>query len=639
MMLNKKPLWAVTFVAIPILMASTGLFIQSNRLLPIDTSVPEAAKSDIDMQKKVRTRLGQTPMAFERNQGQTDTQVKFLSRGLGYALFLTPTEAVFKLEGASKAQGQGKNAIVRMALVGASDNPTMVGRDLQKNQSNHFRGQDPSRWLTNVNRYGKVEYSNVYPGVDLVYYGKQQQLEYDFIVAPGRDPRQIAVKFDGVQSRKLDAQGNLVLGTQAGELVQQKPLVYQDINGKRHMIDSQYQLLADNRIGFQIGRYDQSEPLVIDPIMEFGATFGGTLNDRAYSVAVDRAGYIYIAGMTVSDDFPTVGAIKPTKQEFSNNEAFVSKLNIAGNAFIYSTYFGGNAGGDDEIRGIAVDATGNVYITGITYSTAFPLVGAIQATKGSFADAFVTKINASGNALVYSTYLGGNSHDYGYGIAVNAAGEAYVVGTTQSTDFPTAAARQVANGGGGDRDAFVSKLNASGSAFVFSTYHGGAFSDYGYAIALDPAGNAYITGETDSTNFPLASAKQAVKGTFFDAFISKISANGNTLTYSTYLGGNDYDRGFGIAVDKTGAAYVTGETGSLNFPIFNAYQATKGLSTTTDAFITKYVPAGTAFAYSTYLGGSGHDYARAIAIDPAGNAYVTGDTRSNNFPVTAAMQP
>jgi hypothetical protein len=588
---------------------------------------------------------GQVPLSFEANQGQTDSQVRFLSRGSGYALFLTPGETVVSLH---KPGGPGNDGaavqasadtVLHTRLVGANAAPQVIGLEKLPGTSNYFIGNDPTRWQANVPNYGKVAYQNIYPGINLVYYGNQRQLEYDFVVASGANPGVIKLAFEGAQDMTLDHQGNLVLHTAGGDVVEQAPVLYQQAGGARQAISGHYVLGRDDQVGFAVGAYDASRPLVIDPVLSYSTLLGGSRTDLSADragIAVDAAGNAYVTGITDSFDFPTTPGTFQTA--FAGHPAFVTKLNAAGSALVYSTYLGGSGG--DTGRGIAVDAAGNAYVMGDTSSTNFPTTpGAFQtAFGGSISHVFVAKLNAAGSALVYSTYLGGSRNEFGGGIAVDAAGNAFVTGSTSSTNFPTTpGAFQTANGGGAD--AFVAKLNAAGSALVYSTYLGGSGTDSPEGIAVDAAGNAYVTGITRSTNFPTTlGAFQTAFGGGDDAFVAKLNAAGSALVYSTYLGGSGNDAGSGIAVDAGGNAYVTGDTSSTNFPTTpSAFQTTN--SGGQDAFVAKLNAAGSALVYSTYLGGSGSDGGRGIAVDAAGNAYVTGGTSSTNFPTANPLQP
>jgi hypothetical protein len=593
----------------------------------------------------VQEAYGKSPLHFEANQGQTASQVKFLSRGPGYTLFLTPTEAVLTLK-----QAKGKDSLratrhalrehdltaLRMKIEGANPSPRATGLEPLPGIVNYFIGDDPAQWRTNVTTYAKVRYDGLYPGVDLIYYGTQRQLEYDFVVRPGADPSSIALSFQGADRLEVDAQGDLVLHTAAGAIRMRKPVIYQEGGGVRKEISGGYVLMGEHLVGFQVAAYDASRPLIIDPVLSYSTYLGGSgFDDQGLGIAVDAAGNAYVTGFTDSLDFPTTaGAFQPTLGGFGFNDAFVMKFNPTGSALVYSTYLGGRGG--DEGLGIAVDAAGNAYVTGDTGSTDFP------TTAGAFQPggpgAFVTKLDPTGGALVYSTYLGGSDFDQGTGIAVDAAGNAYVTGGTSSTDFPTTAgAFQTTFGGGlGFPDAFVTKLNASGTALVYSTYLGGGGIDRGFGIAVDAAGNAYVTGFSDSLDFPTtAGAFQVTFGGGGDAFVTKLNPTGAALVTSTYLGGSGADAGRGIAVDAAGNAYVTGETDSRDFPTTGgAFQPTFD-GPDFDAFVTKLNPTGAALVYSTYLGGSEFDVTQGIAVDAAGNAYVTGETSSRDFPTTA----
>ncbi|MBI4637936.1 MAG: SBBP repeat-containing protein [Candidatus Rokubacteria bacterium] len=504
--------------------------------------------------------LATLPLHFEANHGQTDGGVRFLARAPGYTLFLTPTEAVTApprggerpardwrprgldrtrdarlgvtrlstAEAVRDARPPGP-AVVRMKLLGANPDPLVTGVDQLPGRINYFLGNDPARWRTNIPTYARVRYGDVYPGVDLVYDGSRRRMEFDFVLAPGADPGLIRLAFEGAGSVALDERGDLLLKTAAGELRLQKPHLYQESGGRRVAVDGSFALVAAPCKG---------RPCPAAPVQ----------------VAVQVAAY----------DTGKPLVIDPVLS--------------------YSTYLGGSAG--DEGFGIAVDASGNAYVAGQTSSTNFPTASALQPVLGGFSDAFVTKLDPSGATLVYSTYLGGSAVELNggtAGIAVDASGNAYVTGDTSSTDFPTASALQPASGG--STDAFVTKLNPTGAALVYSTYLGGSSNDRGLGIAVDASGNAHVTGITLSTDFPTASALQPAFGGIIDAFVTKLDPTGATLVYSTYLGGSNNDQGHSIAVDASGNAYVTGFTLSTDFPTVSALQpAFGGLD---DAFIAR----------------------------------------------------
>ena len=435
----------------------------------------------------------------------------------------------------------------------------------------------------------------------------------------------------------LDDQGNLVLHTASGDVLQHAPVVYQEVGGSRQAVVGQFVLVGQNEVGFRVGVYDSAMPLVIDPVLlTLSSYLGGNADESAYGIAVDSIGSVYVTGRTSSTNFPTtLGAYSTTKG--GDTDTFVTKLNATGTALVWSTYLGGNA--DDYPYDIAVDSAGNAYVTGGTSSheSPPPRPAPTRAHYGGGAyDAFVAKLNATGTGLIYSTYLGGNAYDLGYGIAVDASGHAYVTGWTTSANFPTTpGAYQVASFNA--YDVFVSKLDAAGTALIFSTYIGGSDKQatFGQDIALDAVGNAYVTGGTYSANFPTTpGACRGTYGGLGDAFLAKLNAAGTTLVYSTYLGGSNFDTGSGIAVDSAGNAYVTGSTLSTNFPTtLGAYQGTYA-GGVYDAFVAKLNAAGTALVYGTYLGGSNKDTGAGIAVDSAGNSYVSGSTSSANFPTT-----
>ena len=597
---------------------------------------------------QVRERYGNLPLSFEANHGQSDSSVKFLSRGSGYSLFLTSNEAVLVLSRSEPDESQKasrlaraavrarhrKSAVVRMTLVNANPQSQAAGHDALPGKSNYFIGNDPAKWRTNIPTYAKVKYEGVYPGVDLVYYGNQGQLEYDFVVAPGADPRLVTLAFEGARDVHIDARGELVLGVESGEVRQHKPVVYQEVAGVKQEVAGRYVMKGKRQVGFQVAAYDPSRQLIIDPVLVYSTYLGGNSLDRGFGIAVDGAGSAYVTGITASTDFPTTSGAAETTDPGASN-AFVTKLNATGSELVYSTYLGGSAG--DFGRGIAVDGAGSAYVTGNTGSTDFPTTArAVQTTNGGgLGDAFVTRLDATGSALVYSTYLGGSDNETGIAITIDGAGSAHATGVTFSTDFPTTAGAVQTTFAGGNTDAFVTRLNATGSGLVYSTYLGGSNSDFGFGIAVDGAGSGYVTGFTNSTDLPTTTgaAQPTYGGGFGEAFVTKLNATGSGLVYSTYLGGSSDDFGFGIAVDGGGSGYVTGVTTSTNFPTTAGAAQTiyAGLS---DAFVTRLDASGSELVYSTYLGGSDFDEGEGIAVDGAGSAYVTGDTISTNFPTT-----
>jgi hypothetical protein len=644
-----------------------------NGKTPSTIAATVLAPTPAEPMKAVRARVGEQygklPLSFERNRGQVDGAVKFLTRGNGYNLFLTATEAVLTLTRVEKVKlreklsvesvlGDSRDAktepaVLRMKLLGAKADAEVTGHNEQSGKSNYFLGNDPAKWRTNVPHYSRVHYGSVYPGVDLVYYGSQLQLEYDFVISPGSSPDKIKMAFEGANEIVVDTDGALRLKTAAGELRQQKPVIYQTVSGARKEVSGRYRISDKHEIGFEVAEYDRKYPLVIDPVLSYASYLGGSRREEGYGIAVDSFGNAYVVGLTESPDFPTVNSRPPG----NDYEVFVTKVHASGSAMVYSTYLGGR--GSEQGAAIAVDSSGHAFVTGITNSSDFPISPIPSAgAGGARANAFVTKLSPEGSTLVYSTLLGGNEDDLGLGIAIDSGGSAYVTGQTSSSDFPAGNGGQPPLGNyhsGGD--AFITKVNPAGTSLVYSVFVGGTGYDDGRAIAVDSAGSAYITGATHSTDFPTANALQPhISGTCpsptpiarcFEAFVTKLNPAGSAFVYSTYLGGDFRDEGHGIAVDSFGNAYVTGETSSLNFPVTaNAFQPaiseTNGgpFIPNSDAFVTKFNAAGTALVYSTYLGGTGEsEPVNGIALARDGSAYVAGSAGSQTFPILDAFQP
>lgn len=571
---------------------------------------------------------GRMPMRFEPNLGQAPAGVKYLARGQGYMLALGKREADLVLHQPISASATQAPKTLHLSMAGGKARPRLQPEQLQTSHSNYFIGRDRSRWHSGVANYGAVRYRQVYPGIDWVLYGNPQQLEYDLVVAPHADPQQIRLRIGGADSLALDAAGDLVVSAGQQTLVQHRPVVYQTVDGERREVTGGYRI-EGRQVAFELGAYDHSRELTIDPVLVYSTYYGGDATDVGAAIAVDSAGNVYVAGTTT-------GHLPVTQFDLSlsgPSDGFVAKFDANGR-LVFATYLGGSDG--DNIHGIAVDANGYIYLAGTTSSTDFPLLHPFQATLTGTSAAFYTQLLPSGAGLYCSTYLGGNNESTATAIAVDSGGRAYVAGYTSSTTFPVLNAYQ-GTYGGGSNDAFVAKFSVTGSALAYSTYLGGSNDDQATGIALDSALNAYVTGSTSSSNFPVtAGAVQTANGGSSDGFVTKLGAAGNVVTYSTYLGGIVADFSTAIAVDSAGNAYVAGQTSGFFPGTANGLQP--NFAGYIDGFVTKLNPAGTARLYSTYLGGRDRDVIQALAIDSAGNAYVAGMTVSSDFPLLNPLQ-
>lgn len=588
---------------------------------------------------EVRPEQRALSLSFEANQGQVDSKIRFLSRARGYSLLLTDTEALLKLPGASQSVGGQTSSWIRMQHAGANPAPHVKGSDLTSSKSHYFLGSDPRTWRTDVPHYAKVGYEGLYPGVDLVYYGNEGQLEYDYVLQPGVNPDVITLGFQGVDGLSVDTSGDLRIVSASGQLCLKKPRAYQWSEGSARAIQSAYSLRGEHQIGFQLGAFDPSLPLVIDPVLTFSTFLGGSEDDRGLSIAVDAEGNSYVAGVTQSSNFPQSSNSPGTGGE----DLFVSKLNPSGSALIYSAYLGGS--GADVTRGLAVDAEGNVYVSGGTRSTNFPVTaGAFQTTLRGPSDAFAFKLNPAGNQLIYSTYLGGTNEEgfAGGGLVVDAAGQAYITGVTDSLDFPTSRVTFQRGFGGGSSDAFVSKLRADGTGLAYSTYLGGFDLDEGRGIAVDSPGRVYVTGRTRSPNLVIHNAYQSFRrSTLDDAFLTKFNALGDLVTYSTFLGGSGNESAHGIVVDDSGLAYLAGETDSTDLLTTSDALKKEHEGSDLDGFILKLRTTASrsrSLAYASFFGGSGNDSIRALAVGLTGAVYISGVTDSVDFPTLNAPQ-
>jgi len=609
------------------------------------------------------------PMSFEVNQGQADSSVRFVARGSGYTILLGPGEAALALQVPGKGaripgvQPQPKTTtrVLRMKIEGADLGAPAAALERLPGVSNYFIGNDPRGWHTNIPTYKKVQFENIRPGVNLVYYGNQGQLEYDFDLSAGVDPQSLALRFEGSDAT-VDSRGNLVFASSDGKMNFRRPIAYQTDKSnpaRKHFLTASYVLKGHNRVGFQVRGYDRSEPLVIDPSLTYSTYLGGSGGDTGNAIALDALNDAYITGSTSSTNFPkgSPSGTSPYQGSYGGDtDAFVTKLRYDGEAIIFSTYLGGN--NYDIGQGIGVDVSADVYIAGSTESANFPTTAsAFQVALAGQSNAFVSKLDPNGSKLLYSSYLGGSNIDYGLALAIDLSGNMFVTGSTQSTDFPTVNPLQAGNAGNGD--AFVAEIDPNlptTAQLVYSTYLGGSSADSGQGIAVDSGDHAYVTGFTFSTNFPTYAALQGSNAGSVDAFIAEINPGGGSFEFSTYLGGTGDDRAWAITLDSQNNIYIAGSTLTAcspanstttycnpisTFPITaGAYQT----STTKESpgypvvFVTEMNHFGNALVYSSLLGGSLSDVASGIAVDGSGDAYVTGYTESSDFPTANAVQ-
>jgi hypothetical protein len=638
---------------------------------------------------EVNSSLTSKRLVFTENQGQWDGQVSFRANAGGATLWFTANGAVYqftrRLPGAREAREtrlvrvipsavEGRlqpdsieSISIKASFVGANPNPQIIGLEALEYKCNYFFGNDPNEWHTDVSNYNAIVYEEIYTGIDLKYYGNDKQMEYDFIVSPGADPSQIQMRYEGAESISINDNGELVVETKWGEVIEQRPVIYQEANNARTLVDGNYRLVGDNSFGFNLDKnYDPTIPLVIDPVLAYSTFLGSSGMDNLESIVVDDSGNAYVTGYTGPTGFPLVNEYQSSGNGITT---FVTKLNASGDDLIYSTYLSGRS--DDYVFDIAVDIDGCAYITGCTWSDNYPTVDPYQTYRGTYEwqDVFVTKLSPEGNAIVYSTYLAGTHIDYGQSIAVDSSGQAVITGGTHSGNFPRKRSLQGLNG---NWDAFVTKLNSAGNDLVYSTYLGGSGMDYGRGVAADDSGNAYVTG-SPSSDFPTTADAYATSG---GAFVVKLSDTGS-LVYSTRLGsggasGNDIaldkdanayitgggtaltklnasgnfrffatsqgaGSGWSIAVDSSGRASITGTTMSNHFPTVEPLQAHR--QGDYDAVVTQYGRYGGELLFSTYLGGSNWDEGRGIAVDASGDIYVVGTAPGGGFPILGGFQP
>jgi len=683
-------------------------------ILKFDPLVFDRHRASLDIGAKKRADVvgaySRLPIYFIPNRAQVDKRVKYYAVGPGYSFFLTGNEAAYSFvksapkgslargapgnEAAARRKASGHT--LKIKFFGANPNASVNGEKKQGTKVNYFRGRDAGKWRSDIPTFAQVSYKNIYKGIDLVYRGDQSKIKYEFRVAAGADYRRIRLVYSGADSLAVDKKGDLIIKTPLGKLKDERPYVYQVVNGKRLRVSGDF-TVNGRTVSFLAGVYDPSYPLIIDPGLLYSTYVGGGSMDNGVDLlAVDSSGSAYITGYTSSVNYPTtVGAYDSTQN--GGTDVFVSKLNSAGNGLVYSTFLGGSA--NDYGYGVALDADENAYVTGYTYSADFPTTaGAIDSTLAASPDAFIVKLNPSGSGLVYSTYFGGAGADYGRSLAVDASNNAYVTGYSDSADLSTTPGAYDTSFNGGT-DAFVTKINSSGTTLLYSTFIGGGGNDSAYNLALNSAGNAFVTGNTFSGGWPATGgafdtsyngagdayvvklnsagsgldystllggggtdygsgltldgadnvyvAGQTSSGNFpvtggafdasinggYDAFVTKLNASGSSLGFSTFLGGTADDYAYGVSLDSSGSVYLTGMTFSTGFPT-TADARAAARSGTVDAFVTKLMPNGSALAYSTFLGGSNNDYGYSLGVDSARNIYITGQTNSGDFPTT-----
>jgi Beta-propeller repeat len=608
----------------------------------------DGVQTSVQAATKLAGPIQNQQLAFERNDGQSSGQVQFTSRARNYIVFLDSHEAtvVFRAPGqrsispkSSVKNVEASMDVVSLHLLGSERAITPQADEPLSAKTNYFLGSDPDKWRTNVPLFGRVRYQSIYKDVDLVYYGTESQLEYDFVIGPGGDPKSIRFSLEAARRPVIDRNGDLTVRVGDAQFALRKPIAYQLVGGQKQQVPANFLPYGQDDFGIHVGKYDRDLPLIVDPVLAYSTYLGGSADEGIFGIGFDEEGNIYVAGEASSVDFPNKDAVQ--KHVGGDYDVFVSKFDPTGARLIYSTYLGGSA--FDHAIGVQVDESGNAYIAGITRSTNFPVKNAWQPTLAGISNGFVAKLSPSGSELVFSTYLGGRNFDQITALALDHHNHVYVAGSTNSMDFPvTSQAFQKICDGGAHMgfcisDAFVTEFDESGKNVVYSTYLGGMGYDAAAGLAVDDEGQAYVAGQTFSTDFPTKRAYQSAFSGFGDAFVTKVNAAGSAVLFSTFLGGNNFSSATDIALDRHDDVYVSGITGSTDFPLVRPFQS-KNQGGGIDGFLAKLDLQTSQLIYSTYVGGNGFDYPFRLAVNSRGDASLIGFTSSMNFPLLNPIQ-
>lgn len=638
---------------------TTGLLLAQLLFAAINPAVSQDDFGSGSGRKLISNRLAVLPLAFTENRGQFGDRTLYKAQTGGAAFYFCHNEAVYlfvrdtdiPIEENYEPYPSRRNSVhrfrrpaykqersmVRVGFLGASPDVEIIGEGRLPYNNNYFRGNDPDGWHADIPNYSSVMYRNIYPGIDLRYYGNGRSMKYDFIINPGADISCIQIRYQGADSLKITPNGDLEAVSSLGRIHENTPFIYQEVDNTRKKVAGGYRLISPGVFGFEIHEtFNASYPLVIDPELVYSTYLGGNRRENGTGVFIDDRGNVYVSGHTCSADFPTENPYDDSYNGGTNGgDFFVCKLDPSGESLLYSTYIGGL--GEDYEPAIAVDSYGNAYLTGYTISPDFPVVNAYDDSYNLNWDAVVVKLSTGGNSLIYSTYIGGSDADYGYSITVDNWDNVFITGKTVSYDFPVVNPYDDSFNGGRLGDAFITKFSSTGESLIYSTYFGGSDHDCGYDIAVSDMGKAVIGGSTTSDDLPMQNSYDYIFNGGADAFIAIFSVAGDILEYSTYFGGSGSDHCLGLDIDPKGIVYITGDCWSPDLPVVNAYQ--DYLNGALDAFITKLSTTDNSLLFSTYLGGSYWDFAYDLAVDESGNVFVTGCTMSSDFPTVNPFDP